>query len=199
MTSRQLLWISSLATAVLLAVGSPPGRAAAHAAYERSNPPADGRLRAAPARLDVWFTQELFRRAGSNGLAVIGPTGDPVHVGEATIDDADRKHLSVELAGDLPPGEYTVRWSSLSATDGDTAAGSFVFTVDPSASDATPTPGASRPVAPTDPTALPGLVPSPDQRSQSTDFPWWAVGVAAAILMSGGIAAATILRGERSP
>src|SRR5215207_11125489 len=67
------------------------GLASAHAGYSRSEPGAGAIVAAAPARLDVWFTQDLFRRAGENWLHVAGPDGAEVTAAEAVIDDDDRR------------------------------------------------------------------------------------------------------------
>ncbi len=120
-----------------------PSRALAHADYARSTPGSDAIVRSSPARIDVWFTQELFRRAGANELRVLAEDGRRVDDAQPVVDDADRTHLSVRLAEELAPGPYTVEWRSLSAVDGDTAEGSFRFTVDPAAPEPTPPPSTS--------------------------------------------------------
>lgn len=100
-----------------------------HAEYDHSDPPAAAVLTTAPTTVRVWFTQELFRRDGMNALAVYGADGSRVDMGEPTIDDDDRKLLTVALAVPLPDGEYTVQWQATSAEDGHTAEGEFAFTV----------------------------------------------------------------------
>jgi methionine-rich copper-binding protein CopC len=105
----------------------------AHADYARSEPGAGAVVAKAPARVEVWFTQDMFRRQGENWLSVAGPDGLEVTAGEALIDDDDRRHLWVELVPDLPAGEYVVTWHTLSAEDGDEEEGSFIFVVDPAA------------------------------------------------------------------
>jgi methionine-rich copper-binding protein CopC len=110
--------------------------ARAHAEYERSEPAPDAVIAAAPTEVHIWFSQELFRRAGENTLEVTGPDGSRVDTGDAQLDDDDRKHLFVPLAENLPEGLYTVRWRNLSAEDGDTDEGEFTFTVGSGASPA---------------------------------------------------------------
>lgn len=132
-----------LGAAVLALLPVAPPRALAHAEYERSTPGADGVVRTSPARIDVWFTQELFRRAGANELRVLTEDGRRVDDAQPVVDDADRSQLSVQVAEELGPGVYTVEWRSLSALDGDTAEGSFRFTVDPSAPEPTAPPSSS--------------------------------------------------------
>jgi hypothetical protein len=115
------------------------GSAYAHAGYVRSEPGDGAVIAAPPARVDLWFSQELFRRAGENWIRVVGPGEWIVHTGDAQIDDDDRKHLWVMLQPGLEPGVYRVEWRSLSAEDGDPDEGSFTFTLDPQAA-ATSTP-----------------------------------------------------------
>ncbi|MCC7358495.1 MAG: copper resistance protein CopC [Anaerolineales bacterium] len=136
------------------------GPALAHSGYVRSEPGAGAVIAAPPAQVVIWFEQDMFRRAGENRLEVLGPDGAAVTTGEAVINDDDRRMLSAPLAADLPPGEYTVNWRTLSAEDGDDAEGSFTFTLDPAAA-VTSTPMAA-PATPTDlpPTAAPAA-PTP--------------------------------------
>jgi copper resistance protein C len=140
----------------------------AHAAYLRSEPGAGAVVSAGPARVDIWFTQDLFRRQGENWIEVSGSDGSVAHVGEAQIDDDDRRHMWVALDGDLPAGAYSVRWRSLSAEDGDDEEGTFTFTLDPqtqvtstpmSAASATPAVTATSPVV--TPSTVPIQTPTP--------------------------------------
>lgn len=124
------------------------GPAHAHAGYLRSVPGDGAVVASSPARVDIWFTQELFRRAGENWIRVFGPGERPAHSGEAQIDDDDRRHMWVALESGLEPGRYRVDWRTLSAEDGDSDEGSFQFTLDPQA-EATSTPMAAG-------TAIPG-------------------------------------------
>ncbi len=108
----------SLSTAVL-----------AHADHDHSVPAAGEVVLQAPQQVQVWFTQELFRREGQNSLEVYGPDEQRVDLDDAAIDDDDRKLMTVSLPPDLANGVYTVRWRSLSADDGDDANGQFQFTI----------------------------------------------------------------------
>ncbi len=105
--------------------------------YARSDPASGARIPRSPTAVRVWFTQELFRRAGANTLAVLAPDGHRVDDGQSAIDADDRTLLSVTLLEPLAPGTYRVEWQSLSALDGDTAEGAFEFTVDPTAPEPT--------------------------------------------------------------
>ena len=142
----KLLWV-----AVLLAVIHFPLSTAvlAHADYDRAVPAADEVVSQAPQQVQVWFTQELFRREGQNSLEVYGPDDQRVDQDDAAIDDDDRTLMTVSLQSALADGVYTVRWRTLSADDGDEADGEFQFTIqaDEPGEEATPT--AAPTVAPT--------------------------------------------------
>jgi methionine-rich copper-binding protein CopC len=171
-----------------------PSRVTAHAAYDRSQPAADAVVRTAPAQVDVWFTQEMFRREGENTLSVIGPNGQPVNVGSVTLDSEDRTHLFIALNAGLGPGEYVVSWATLSAVDGDTAEGEFRFTVDPSAPEATATPAAKAEASASEQPDEPG-VSSILAGENSTAFPWWLLLAGAAVAAS----TALTVRAVREP
>lgn len=142
--------------AVLLTLGLaliPLSGALAHAGYQRSQPGDGAIVGDAPERVDIWFTQEMFRREGENRIEVFASDGLPVHVGSAQIDDDDRSHIWVNLQALLSPGDYKVTWRTLSAADGDTEEGEFAFRFDPQAA-ATSTPMGEEPI-----TSLPTSVP----------------------------------------
>ncbi len=105
----------------------------AHSAYVRSNPGADAFIATSPAKVEIWFSQELFRRKGENVIHVSGSDGREVNSGETQIDDDDRTHIWVELNPNLPAGKYLVEWKNISVEDGHSTEGSFNFTIDPQA------------------------------------------------------------------
>lgn len=100
-----------------------------HAEYDHSDPAADAVLAAAPTQVQIWFTQELFRREGTNKLEVYDAADQRVDLDDVAIDDDDRTLLRVSLPPSLPHGRYTVRWQALSAEDGHEGQGEFTFTV----------------------------------------------------------------------
>jgi methionine-rich copper-binding protein CopC len=115
-------------TLALLGCLMAPQLVGAHARYDRSDPPADTVVVAAPQQLRVWFTQELVTRGSS--LQVVDAAGNRVDQGDSRVDlnDPDRKLMLVSLMP-LADGVYTVNWRSVSAEDGDDAEGSFRFGV----------------------------------------------------------------------
>ncbi|MEZ4661357.1 MAG: copper resistance protein CopC [Caldilineaceae bacterium] len=108
-----------------------PGRhtAHAHADYDHSDPAADATVTTAPTSVQIWFTEELFRRQGQNGIEVQNAAGERVDVDDAAIDDDDRTLMTVSLAPNLADGVYQVHWRTTSADDGHEGEGDFVFTV----------------------------------------------------------------------
>lgn len=167
---------------------------AAHAEHERSLPAANAVINTSPDTVQIWFTQELFKREGANTIVVEGPDG---RVDDATpiLDDADREHLTVGLASGLPPGVYEVTWTSLSAIDGDSAEGSWSFTIDPDAEPSTPEPSDTE----GNPTPEATATTAPAASSSGSDgssFPVWALIAAGSIALATAIGAWALLRGE---
>ena len=163
--SKTSAWVSvawPAAIAIGLALLHPAG-AEAHARYLRSVPGEGATVSQAPARVDIWFAQDLFRRQGENRIEVTGPDGRAVQVGDPVVDDDDRTHLWVELEAGLLPGEYRVVWRSLSAEDGDSDEGEFGFLFDPAAGVTSTPMGVASATAPPQSTATsaPQSLPTP--------------------------------------
>ena len=108
-------------------------RADAHAAYESSTPAFAEQLSQSPDRITIRFSQELFRREGANTmeLALIQSSDllAEYEIGPVEIDNDDRKVMSAKVPVELPPGGYGVRWTTLSAEDGDEHSGWLTFYV----------------------------------------------------------------------
>jgi methionine-rich copper-binding protein CopC len=113
-----------LGLALALTLAAPAG---AHAFLDHASPKVGSTLRAAPASLQLWFTQGLV--AASCRVTVEGPAGFG-GAGPAQGAPGDSRSLVVALKGPTPPGVYKVRWRVLSvdthATEGD-----FTFRVSP--------------------------------------------------------------------
>jgi methionine-rich copper-binding protein CopC len=158
--------------AALLALFQAHPTVLAHADYDHSEPAADAVLEQSPTEVRIWFTQELFRRQGASTVEVYGPDGARVDRDDATIDDDNRKLMSISLASTLANGLYTVRWQALSAEDGHEKQGEFTFTVGltgvistsgatvtSAAPTVTPEPQAAPPTAISAPTNQPSKLP----------------------------------------
>jgi methionine-rich copper-binding protein CopC len=103
----------------------------AHAEPATVTPGNNAVLATRPTQVTIEMSQDMARQAGANDIVVADATGKQVTTAVATIDDSDRKKLSVPLPNDLAVGVYTVNWKTLSADDGDAANGTFQFTYDP--------------------------------------------------------------------
>lgn len=125
---KPLVLLCALAIALLAVVS-----AVAHAEPVRVTPGDGAVLNSAPDRVVMEMSQEMARSAGRNDIDVFDAAGKEVTEAAAVIDDSGRKRLSVALPGGLAPGAYSVRWTTLSADDGDDASGQTTFTYDPGA------------------------------------------------------------------
>jgi methionine-rich copper-binding protein CopC len=135
--ARGLLGLLVAVVAALSWLGS-PGDVAAHAEPVRAEPPINGTVPVAPERVEIWFSEEI--NASGTAIQVIGPGGIQVDLGDTTLDlmDPNRQHVTISLRSNLGPGAYTVQWQSLSATDGDSTQGGFLFRVEAGTPSASP-------------------------------------------------------------
>jgi methionine-rich copper-binding protein CopC len=154
-----------LLPALIVAVSTESARG--HASYDRSVP-GDGEIVAeSPARVDVYFTQEIRRTSELPTLIVVNQSGNQVQT-QTVLNDADRTHMYAELAPALPDGRYTVIWHTFSDDDGEEAQGAFHFYVGSGPEDGTATPA---PTAAETPAASPTLDPSPTGSPSGTPVP----------------------------
>lgn len=118
-----------LGLVAVLATSVPAAFVSAHAEYERSTPARDEVVAEAPARVDVFFKQDVFKQAGKNHARVFDDGETQVSEGDGTVDDDNRRHIFADLPPGLPNGRYIVRWMTTSDEDGDTDEGAFCFYV----------------------------------------------------------------------
>ncbi len=94
----------------------------AHALQEGSYPEHEAVVDGTPERIAVWFDHEMritsFQVTGPNGAVdlTVGPVRAPV------------SRFETAPAGEMPPGEYTVRWRGM-APDGHVMFDEFYFEV----------------------------------------------------------------------
>jgi methionine-rich copper-binding protein CopC len=103
------------------------GEALAHAHLTAASPAGGSTIAAAPAELDLTFSEAVELKF--TGVTLTGPGKAAVKTGAAMLSGGD-KTLKVRLGGPLAPGAYTVAWHALS-TDGHKTAGSYSFTIKP--------------------------------------------------------------------
>ena len=117
-------------TALLAALVAGLQSAGAHAAYAESEPAFAAVLETSPDRIELRFTQELFRREGANSIALThAESGATIRLGEVEIANQDRHIMAVLVLEPLAAGRYEVNWTNLSAEDGDADSGSYPFYV----------------------------------------------------------------------
>jgi copper transport protein len=115
---------------VLLQLGA-PAVAQAHAELQLASPAPGTGLAQAPAAVVIKFSEPL--NLSLSRIEVLAATGADVGSGptEAVPGDAEAMQRPLGL---LPIGQYTVRWTSVSALDGHTLRGSYSFAVGTGAS-----------------------------------------------------------------
>lgn len=120
---RKTIRLFALAGALALCFA---GTASAHA-HLKASTPAAGSTVAAPAEIDLTFSEDVNLKF--TGIKLTGADGKDVATGDAMLTDKDTT-LMVPLTGPLGPGTYTVDWHALSK-DGHKTSGTFAFTVQP--------------------------------------------------------------------
>jgi methionine-rich copper-binding protein CopC len=101
--------------------------ARAHAFLDHATPAVGSKVRAPPAQVKLWFTQEL--EPAFSTVEVLDTNGNRVDKADVKVDSADPMVLQVSLAA-LPPGTYRVKWRVLSV-DTHVTEGDFTFDVAP--------------------------------------------------------------------
>lgn len=120
---RRLRRLLLVAAGTLLAFS---GQAFAHA-HLKMSAPADKAEIAAPAELDLTFTEPL--ELAFSGVQLLGPDNGEIKLGAAMLMEGG-KVLMTPVTAPLQAGRYTVKWHVLS-TDGHKTEGSYGFTVKP--------------------------------------------------------------------
>lgn len=162
------------AIAALAVLAALPGIVLSHAELVTSDPPAGGTLATTPYTLTATFDDELT----ANGSSIVVENASGEQVAQGTVSATDAHVQTAELPS-LLDGEYTVRWTSVSADDAAVERGTYTFKVGAASSSATPTPTA----------------PPVDGLPADSKEPILAIGLAALII--GAIVLFVILRGRR--
>jgi hypothetical protein len=145
-----------------------PAAVLAHAELDTAEPADGSTVEVAPTEIVMTFTQDLDPSQSS--IVVVAGGSEVASGGE--VDPADLRRMTLALPA-LEPGAYEVRWTTLSAEDGELARGvtSFAFTPPPPTPTPlpTPTPAPSATPAPTPaPTPSPTASPGPSPSSNAT-------------------------------
>lgn len=98
--------------------------AQAHAKLVSTEPAAQSTA-AAPAKIQLHFSEELAKKFSTFKLA--DATGASIAL--IAADGSDAKSLAATPTSALTPGIYTVTWTAVASDDGHKSTGSFVFSV----------------------------------------------------------------------
>ncbi len=111
---------------VLVLVLVPAAGAFAHASFVSATPSPGAGMPQGPDQVVMRFSEPLVR--GPSRIRVLDPTGEDVTKGDTKPVEGDAKAMRRALQI-LPPGVYTVRWTTVSPLDGHTLKGSYKFAV----------------------------------------------------------------------
>lgn len=120
-----------LAPLLLLCIGAVSvTQVFAHAAYDHSTPARDEVVQTPPAKVDIFFKEDVVKVSGQYFVHVFNDQNAQVSTpADGTVDDDDRTHMFADLPASLSNGRYIVRWSNVSFDDGDAEEGAFCFYV----------------------------------------------------------------------
>lgn len=185
------LLLAALVTLGILCVTAGTVLAApAHAKVISSDPAIGSTIASAPTKVTVTTAEDMNPDPAKSNLLVYGPGSDVTNTlisqGDAKIPLSNPKEMSVEIKPDSAHlnGVYVVVWKTVSADDGDDAAGAFTFTVNTGASAATPTPTASTVTTPS---------PTNTSTNSSSGMPIWVPIVSALVALIVGLGAGLAL------
>lgn len=196
LASRTIRPAAVLAILALLLLG--PTAVSAHAELDIATPADGAEITGSPPEVSGTFTQDVDPDGSS--LQLRDEAGDVIATGG--VDPDDPRRMVIADLPDLAPGEYEVRWTTISAEDDELARDRWSFTViaaptpspapTPTATAApTSTPSSVAPSAPA--SAAPSTAPSPSP-SDATGEP--AAGGSDALLpIIAGLAVVVIVAG----
>ena len=158
--------IARIVAAAFLIAFLVPGSVAAHAALDVPTPADGTTVQGTPTEVAGTFTQDL--ETDGSSLQLRNAAGDVLAMG--AVDPADARRMIITALPELEPGDYEVRWVTLSAEDGELERDTWTFTVVAAAGTTmapttTPSPTLTSPT----PTVAPTIEPSEDA-SSFTDF-----------------------------
>ena len=104
------------------------GTALAHAVLERAEPSAGAVVRAAPAEVQLLFSEAV--EPALSRVQVVDQAGRRVDAGTVRVDPGNKRLLRAALQPSLAPGSYRVSWRVVSV-DTHVIQGSYSFVVRP--------------------------------------------------------------------
>jgi methionine-rich copper-binding protein CopC len=189
------LGIALLASGLLAAVTAAHGPEV----LVKTDPPDGAVLEQSPAQVKAWFNTELDTR--SSTLHVVDINHHQVDNGDGGVDLNNPDHATMVVSlPQLPEGVYIVRWTAVTARDGDLVGGVFTFGV--SNSGIAPDQISTAQTPPADngaqtPSADAGARTSPADRSGGWPLALMAAGLGVLLsVMIGGVLYARSVRGS---
>ncbi len=100
-----------------------------HVHLVKSEPANNDTLRAPPAAIKLWFSEDPELAITSVGLSMsMGASTMPITVSAVHRDGAPHSPIVADVTGHVVPGTYTIAWKT-AATDGHPASGAIAFVV----------------------------------------------------------------------
>jgi len=121
-----MLRLSTLGTAVAIAIGLVATPAMAHPKLLFASPAADAAGSTTTKEIKLNFSEGVI--AKFSGLELKDESGKAISTGAPSTDPKDQKQLIVSLPEPLAPGRYTVNWHAVSE-DTHRVKGQYSFTV----------------------------------------------------------------------
>jgi copper resistance protein C len=145
-----------------------PAHVVAHAELDVATPPDGATVEGSPPEVSGTFTQDV----ATDGSSIQVRDATDAVVAEGGVDPSDDRRMVVDDLPDLTPGDYEVRWTTVSAEDDEVARGTWAFTVTAAAPSPSPTPTvAPAPTATVAPSPSVSTEPSPDASPTATPIP----------------------------
>src|SRR5579859_6407969 len=125
-----VLFATLLSIGLLFVVAGIVSAHTAHAKVLSATPVIGSTIAQAPDKVTVECAENINPNPKLSNLFVYSPSGELISQGDAKVSLSNPKEMSV---GIKPTGNgvYVVRWTTVSAVDGDPDQGAFVFTVKP--------------------------------------------------------------------
>lgn len=170
-----------------------------HAKVLSADPAIGSTVTTVPTKVTVMVAENLNPDPTKSNLVVYGPSADAtdtlISQGNAQIPLSNPKEMTISITPNSGHvnGVYVVEWKTVSADDGDPAAGAFSFTVNTSGASGTPTTSTSPNQTTTPPT-------SPSNQTNAAGTPLWVSIVAALVALIVGLGLGRLaFAGQRKP
>ena len=133
----QTLFAALLSLGLLFVVAGTVSAHSAHAKVLSATPAIGSTIAQAPDKVTVECAENTNPNPKLSNLFVYSPSGELISQGDAKVSLSNPKEMSVGIKPN-GNGVYIVRWTTVSAVDGDPDQGAFIFTVKPAVVSATP-------------------------------------------------------------